>query len=111
MNLTLPVNYEVVFLVHFFMTMGIAGIAACRIGKMHQVMLRVKLQYIFLFVAAIAYGFAPLLFQQWPPTISVVFVGAVLYVLWSDSYQWKDGPPKEAVTQPAELCEELPHAD
>ncbi len=108
MNFSLPVNYEVIFLVHFIMTMGIAGIAACRIGKMNNVLLRVRLQYVFLFVAAIAYGFAPLLFQQWPPAVSVIFVGAVLYVLWSDSYQWKNGPPKEAVTKPANLYEELP---
>lgn len=106
MNLTLPVDYEVVFLLHMLTNLGIAAIAGCRIGKMHEVLTRVKLQYVLLFVSSIAYAFAPLFFRQWPPAVSLLFAGAVLFMLWTDSYQWRDGPPKEALTQPGELYEE-----
>lgn len=111
MNVSLPIDYEVVFLFHFMVNVGIAAIAACRIGRMQDVLLRVRLQYVFLFVSSIAYAFAPLFFRQWPPMVSVFSSASVLYVLWSDSYQWRHGPPKEAKTQPADLYEELPDAD
>ncbi len=64
---------------------------------MHGVLIRVKAQYIGLLVMSAANGFSPILFSQWPTAVSILYVPWVLFILWSDGYQWREGAPKPAL--------------
>lgn len=96
-------NYDILILVNIAINVGIFSVCICRLGKMHGVLWRVKSQYVFLLVAAVAAGGSPLLFQQWPPAAFVLLAGAILYMLVMDSYQWKAGPPPESLSTRGDL--------
>lgn len=83
---------------------AIVFVCICRLDKIDKrVLLRVGSQYVVMVMAAAGFGASPWLFDMpgWP---SVCFSGAVLYMLWSDSYQWQNGPP-ESATGPVPLSE------
>lgn len=104
-NLDIDVNYDWMLLTHLLVNGFVFGICICRLGRMYGVLERVKLQYTILMVASAANGLSPIFFRQWPTVVSVVFAAAVLYMLWSDSYQWKNGPPEAAVSDVAPLTD------
>jgi hypothetical protein len=86
------------------LSLAIIFVCICRAEKIHgAVLVRVKFQYVVMVMAAAANGASPWLFELpgWP---SVVFAGAVLFMLVADSYQWRKGPPASA-TSPAPLSE------
>lgn len=104
MNLSLPdVEFSLLLLFNAALNGLIFGICICRLGKLHNALWRVKAQYAVLLVASAGHGGAPVFFKQWPTGMSIVFVAAVLYMLVSDGYQWKNGAPKAAETSPAPL--------
>jgi hypothetical protein len=78
----------------------ICGLCVCRLMTMKNVLLRVKIQYVIGLVASAANGLAPLFFQQWPNGTALFFAAWVCYMMLSDSYQWKGGPPEAAVITP-----------
>jgi len=90
-------NYDLLILLHFAVNGLVGGICVCRLGKMHGVLIRVKAQYIGLLVMSAANGFSPILFSQWPTAVSILYVLWVLFILWSDGYQWREGAPKPAL--------------
>lgn len=92
----LPVGLNAVF------CLAIIFVCICRSDKMTKgVLLRVKVQYVVMVMAAFTFAASPWLFDLpgWP---SVFFSFAVLFMLVSDSYQWRGGPPP-AATGPAPL--------
>lgn len=98
-------NYDWLLVLHLLVNGFVFGICICRLGRMYGVLERVKLQYTILLVASAANGFSPIFFKQWPTLVSIFYASAVLYMLWSDSYQWKNGPPEAAITDAAPLSE------
>lgn len=104
--LPFAINYDLVALLNFVFNMGIFAICVCRCGRMEGVLVRVKVQYVLLMVASLACGLAPVFFQQWPTIAFTSFAGVVLLMIWTDSYQWKNGPPKAAMSDVAPLIEE-----
>lgn len=97
------------FTAHILANGGIFAVCICRLGKMHhKALLRVKFQYIMMLVAAAANGMSPLLFRQFPSSAGVAFAVVVLFMLWSDGYQWKRGLPEAASSDFTPL--ETPHA-
>ena len=97
-NLPITVNYDVLAFVHLIINGFLFGICLCRLAVMHKkVLRRVKAQYVMLLAGSAANGLAPVFFSQWPSVVSVVFTTLVLYVMWSDSYMWKDGVPNSAL--------------
>lgn len=108
-NFTLSPESALVFTAHVMANGSIAAICVCRLGRMHKkVLVRVKLQYILLLVASFANGFSTVLFRQYPSATGVAFSAAVLYVLWSDGYQWRGGLPDAASSDFVPM--EGPHA-
>lgn len=105
MNFTLPtMNYDLLAIINVLVCSCLGGICVCRLGKMHKnVLLRVKVQYLLLLVVSTASGFSPIFFRVWPSFLFVCFAAVVLYVIWSDNFQWKRGTPKVIETQPADL--------
>ena len=75
---------------------AIIFVCVCRADKMtKEVLSRVKLQYVFMVMAAAGSAASPWLYELpgWP---TVVFSYAVLFMLVADSYQWRSGPPESA---------------
>lgn len=103
MNLSMNMNYDYLILAHLGVNGLVFGICICRLGKMQNALTRVKAQYVLLLVASAANGFSPVFFQQWPTFVSIFYASVVLYVLWSDSYQWRRGTPKAALSDHAPL--------
>lgn len=95
------INYDVLAFVHLIINLALFGISICRLAAMHKkVLRRVKAQYVLMTVVAAANGFAPIFFSQWPTLVSVFFSITVLYMMWSDSYAWKNGVPHAALQDP-----------
>lgn len=92
-------NYDILFLVHLAVNSWIFAICIRRLDRMREVLIRVKAQYIILTVASLANGLSPIFFKQWPTLVSIFYAGAVLYMLASDSFQWRFGPPASAKTE------------
>jgi hypothetical protein len=105
MNFSLPtMNYDVLAIINALVCSALAGICVCRLGRMHRnVLLRVKIQYVSLLVVSLASGYSPIFFRVWPSFLFVLFAAVVLYVVWSDNFQWKSGTPKVIETIPAPL--------
>ena len=85
------------------LSFGIFCISICRLGKMENVLLRVRSQYVVMIVVSAANGGAPIFFQHWPSGVNVVFTLGVLYMMWSDTYQWRHGAPSAAKTGRGDL--------
>lgn len=93
-------DFSLVVLAMIFVNGIIFSICICRLKEMHNnVLIRVKYQYIVGTMVSAANGLAPIFFRQWPTTTGLLFAGWVCYVFWSDSYQWKNGPPPSALKQ------------
>lgn len=91
-------TYDMLAIANVLVNGLVFGICICRLGKMHDALLRVKAQYVFLLVASAASGASPIFFQQWPTAVSIVYALAVLNILISDSYQWRQGTPTAAIS-------------
>ena len=91
--------------------LGITLISFTRLRMMRDVLWRVKIQYVLLFVVSIAAAASPMLFRTWPSGVSLSLSTVFLYVLWTDSYQWPGHAPSAAITHPAPLSEAPNHAD
>lgn len=104
-NLEFNPDYDWMLVLHLIVNGFVFDICICRLGRMYNVLERVKLQYTILMVASVANGLSPIFFRQWPTLVSICYAGAVLYMLWSDSYQWRNGPPEAAITDTAPLSE------
>lgn len=96
MNVDFSLNTEMIILAHLAINFGTFIICFHRLRLMQKVLFRVKAQYVILLVASVANGFSPILFRQWPTLVSIFYASAVFYVLWSDKFQWKHGPPDAA---------------
>lgn len=86
------------------LSLAIIFVCICRADKITgDVLNRVKAGYSVMVMGAAINGASPWLFEMpgWP---SVGFAASVLLMLWTDSYQWRHGPPDSA-TGPAPLSE------
>lgn len=95
----IPVNMSLVILLMIAVNGIIFGVCVCRLMKMHDVLVRVKIQYVIGMVVSAANGLSPILFQQWPNSVGLMFAVWVCYTLLSDGYQWKDGPPPSTIVK------------
>jgi hypothetical protein len=96
----IPVNISVMILLMFIVNMTTFGICVCRLRLLRKRALwRVKMQYIIGTVVSLANALAPMLFQQWPNGVAVLFATWVCYTLWSDGFQWKKGIPTAAILE------------
>lgn len=104
---TLPYDFafrtEVMLLAHLAINITVGGICLRRLRIMVDVRPTVKVQYVLLLIASAANGLSPVFFRQWPTIVSVFYASVVLYVLVSDSFQWRKGPPEAAKTCPGKL--------
>lgn len=56
------------------------------------VLKRVRAKFVLLGPSALAFGFSPL-WGDWPGYVNVAILVAVLYGLFAETFQWRDGPP------------------
>lgn len=97
---TFDIDISIVVCMMIVVNAIIAGICICRLKEMNaQIRTRVKYQYVIGIVMAVANGLSPILFRQWPNTVGLLFSMWVCYMLWSDDYQWKNGPPVAALKE------------
>jgi hypothetical protein len=83
-------------------SMVIIFVCICRARQMHKgVLVRVKLAYLGLIMGAFTNAVSPGL-GELPGWCSITFTLAVLVMLFADSFQWRNGPPK-STTEPASL--------
>jgi len=70
----------------------------CRMSRMSAATTskRFRFQYVLLFVAATASGFAPVLWREWPGPSHIGVSIAVLVFLGFGYRNWRDGPPDYA---------------
>lgn len=101
---TIPIDLDFLVVMQFIVCGCICCVCICRLGQMHHnVLLRVKLQYILLCTASAGLAFAPAFFHQWPSLMGLFFTCVVCYMLISDRYAWAHGVPEAAQTKPSEL--------
>lgn len=94
----MEMDFSFIVIAMLFVNGAILGICVCRLKEMNdKVLARVKYQYIVGCMVSAANGLAPIFFRQWPTTTGLFFALWVFYVFWSDSYQWKNGPPSAAL--------------
>lgn len=87
-------NLSFVVLLMILVNGLIFGICICRLKEMNdKILTKVKYQYVIGTMVSAANGLAPIFFRQWPTTTGLLFAAWVCYVMWSDGYQWKNGPP------------------
>lgn len=90
--------------VNLLLCVTIMGICLCRLDKIDKsVLLRIGMRYVLLLSAAAASGVSPLIYE-FPGWSAVFFAAAVLFMLLSDGYEWRAGPP-ESATVPGALSE------
>ena len=102
-SIDFTLNYSLLLILHLFVNLVVFIICIRRLDRMQKVLFRVKAQYVLLTVASVANGFSPILFKQWPTVISIFYAGCVLFMLASDSFQWRKGPPDAALSDHAPL--------
>ena len=79
------------------LSLAIVFVCICRLDQIgHRTLRRVGAQYVVMLMGAAANGASPWLleFPAWP---SVVFAGAVLFMLCADSFQWRRGAPRSSM--------------
>ena len=90
--------------VNLLLCLLIMGICVCRLDKIDKsVLLRIGLRYVLLLSGAAAFGLSPLVYE-FPGWSAVFFAATVLFMLLSDGYEWRAGPP-ESATVPGALSE------
>ena len=83
---------------------AIAYICVGRLSMCHPGVAKlVRVKYTVLVTGSLAYGFQPILFNDWPSPGGVIFALSVLIGLLCSAARWRREPPKETVTRPAEL--------
>lgn len=86
-------NPHLLAVVNAILCLAIMGICICRLRLINkQVRLRVGVQYVVLLMAAAGLLLSPFLWE-YPGWGTAAFVGAVLFMLCADSYQWQHGAP------------------
>ena len=84
-------------------------ICFCRVVVTNVTVLkRVRLKFVLLGPAALAFGLSPL-WGDYPGIISPLLLLAIVIGLLAETYQWRNGPPNSVKinTMPAELRDQL----
>lgn len=97
-------SYEIWALMNVIVCAAIMGICVCRLSLCHPgISMLVRLKHTMLLTGSFAYGFQPLLFNDWPTRGGVILSASVLVGLMCSAYRWHGRPPKDAAMRPSQF--------
>ena len=97
-------SYQVWALMNVIVCGAIMSICVGRLSMCHPgVSMLVRLKYTMLLSGSFAYGFQPLLFNDWPTRGGLILSVAVLIGLLCSAHRWHGHAPKEIVVRPSQF--------
>lgn len=97
-------TYETWALLNVIVCGAIMGICVRRLSLCHPgISMLVRLKYTMLLTGSFAYGFQPLLFNDWPTRGGLILSMAVLVGLLCSARRWRGHPPQETVVRPSQF--------
>lgn len=89
--------------VNFAICSAIGWACLCRVAMMSadSTLVRVRMGYTLLLVAAACSGLSPVLWNEWPGPGQITMALSALYVIGGGAQNWRAGPPPYARTDRA----------